>query len=524
MGSGKYAENYDPDIMQNGFRTGKPAIFDDTVTINGLLSGNISARTAILTLGIANTDRVLTSTSDYATFNAAVSDLSTAGGGQLYVRGPLSFAPTDHLRLKSNVTVVFDSSVNVTLAAGKGLIALGVSKCRVQGLNVDASAHSTTDKAVQIGDSSGVTSSDITFSDCSFLNCSGFGIFTSASGTNVNQRVIVDRCRITGRGGNDLIGGGPLNSTGAGVRDIIVTNSFIEQDATQGVNYTNAFDIVGAYRLKFVNNIVAGGMIFGSEQWPHRQSIISGNTIRNPGTGYVSQVGFIIDASANQESHYINITNNTLENSYIRLTSNASGQCKNVVCIGNNVDATGCTNGIVAKNVDGLAISGIVSNATSDGISLSGVTNGRYDVLVRDCGGVGFNVDNTCSTNNFSNSSVINCFGVGNFNGFNNSLFNVVGANPVRKSAATVSTTRTVDLTDGDYQVFTLSANTSFTFNNAKIAGMRMTVVFITGGFTVTLPSNVKVAGGSFTATGTSLLRLVWDTNWLEEGRAIAVA
>jgi hypothetical protein len=101
---------------------------------------------------------------------------------------------------------------------------------------------------------------------------------------------------------------------------------------------------------------------------------------------------------------------------------------------------------------------------------------------------------------------------------------NVIGANPARKNSATVTGTRTVDLVDGDFQVFTLSGDTTFTFNNAKLAGMRMTVEFITNGHTVTLPSNVKVAGGSISITGSSLLQLVWDTNWLEISRSIAVA
>lgn len=501
------------------------------VQIGGDLGGTITSpitksRTATLTIGLANADRVLSGPSDYATFNTAISNLNAAGGGKLFVRAA-NYTPTDHIRFLSNVDVEFESGANIVLAAGKSIVMLGQSNIVIDNLQLDASAHASTDKAIQIGDNTGVGGADIILNSPRLLNCGGFGIFHSASGTDVVQRIIINNPRITGLGGNDLIGGGPLNSTGAVVSDIQVNGGFIEQDATSGVHYTNAIDLVAALRIRLSGVDIAGGVIFGSEQWPHRDVMINDLTVRNPGVGYTAQVGFILDPSATIESHRISIDNLNITGGYLRLSSNATGECKQVLVGNVNIDATGCTNGIVAKGIDGLRINGHVANATSDGVSLTGISNGKYDLLIRDCGGVGFNLDSTCNANDFSNSNVINCFGVGNFNGFNNVMFNLGGANPMKKfNIGTVTGTKTINRTDGHFQSINLTGDATLTINNAKSAGDALILDVTDNGHTITWPANVLLAGSNPTpsASGTTRITLYWDTNWKEVDRSIQSA
>jgi hypothetical protein len=80
---------------------------------------------------------------------------------------------------------------------------------------------------------------------CRFINQNGFGIFVTASGTNTSARIWITNNYLYGRGNNDVIGGGPVNSTGASVREAFVENNIVIQDATLGVNHKNAINFVG---------------------------------------------------------------------------------------------------------------------------------------------------------------------------------------------------------------------------------------------------------------------------------------
>ncbi len=490
------------------------------------VQGPSGPSTVTLTVGFGiAVDRPMAGLTDYATLNTAITDVSNGGGGTVLLRLaalPYSFAAD--IQLKSNVKLIAEAGVKLNLQTGYGVVVgINVSNATIEGFEFNATAHTTTNKVVALNSGS----SDVLIRNNRLLNIKGFGIFSDASSTDVTQRLTITGNRFEGLGGNDLIGGGPLNSTGAVVRDLIVTDNYINQDATQGVHYTNAIDVVAAYRLKFANNNVAGGVIFGSEQWPHRESIITGNTIKNPGVGYVAQVGFLLNATlpGAAESHNLTISNNTIEGGYLTITnSTTNSTCRGVVVMGNVVDATGCTNGLsVSRITDGVFIGNTIRNATSDAVNIFG---GGHNVLsgniIRNNGGVGINMDATTDTNNIFGNDLSNNFGPINLNGFNNTFYNNAGANPIKKfNVGNVSGTKTINPTDGNYQTLSVTADTVLTINAPKAPGDMLTLRITNTTFNLTWPSNVTFRSGTPpTINGTYTLVLTWDTNYEELARS----
>ena len=96
------------------------------------------------------------------------------------------------------------------------------------------------------------------------------------------------------------------------------------------------------------------------------------------------------------------------------------------------------------------------------------------------------------------------------------------GLNPSAVFAqGAVTGATTFDRTNGDLITATQTGNITVTLTNGKVSGDSLTLEIVTGGFTQTWPSNLKLAGGSCAMTGTSSLTMRWDgTNWRETSRA----
>lgn len=496
----------------------------------------IKSRGVTLTVGLANADRVLSSASDFATINTAIQNVSTAGGGTVVLRAG-NYTPSDHIRLRSNVHLLAEDGARVTLAQGKGIVfGFGITNVMVEGLITDASNHVVNDKSYQL-DATG----DVWIYRCQLLNCKGFGIFTSTSGTNTAARLHIYKCRITGLGNNDLIGGGPLNSTGATVMEVIAEGNFVSQDSSQGNHYKFAFDMVGAYRLNFVNNTVEGGMIFGSEQSPHHHSIIQGNVIRNPNGVACAEVGFLVGSGMANPGTTVTIANNTIENGYIiASSSNVSPLFTNVIITGNNIDATGTSQGIGeagirTNNVEGVVISNnIVSNSTSHGIWLvnttrvvvsGNVVRGSTLGGIKEDTGSGYNL---ITTNHLFGNTSANLA----YLGTTSSAFNNGNVNPVvTYSPGTITTSPvTFRRSNGNVTQATLGiGNLDVVIASGDVKGDTLTLILIqdgSGNRTVNWPSNFKKAGGSLVlSTGAGQvdsITMVWDgTNWREISRAL---
>jgi hypothetical protein len=494
----------------------------------------VKSRTITLTVGLTNADRVLSTASDYATINTAISDVSTAGGGQVVVRYG-TYTPTDHIRLKSNVHLTVEKGTVFTLAQGKGIVfGNALTNVVVDGLVTDASAHVANDKSYQVD-----ANTDIVIKNCRILNCKGFGIFVSSSGTDTAGRLLLQHNRITGLGNNDLIGGGPLNSTGAIVMDIIAEGNFVSQNSSLGNNYKFAFDIVGAYRLKFVNNNVEGGMIFGSEQSPHHHSMIQGNTIKNPNGVACAEVGFLVGSGLTNPGDGIIISNNTIENGYIiGSNSNSSPLFTNVVINGNIIDATGTSQsngegGIRTNNLDGVCIVGNnVHNSDSHGIWLVNTVKALViGNVVRDSalGGV---KEDTGSNNNIISLNYLTGNTSGNISSIasNTSGFANGNVNPmILYAPGNISGSVTFRRSNGHTTFATLTGNLTATLANGDVKGDTLTLLLKqdgTGGWTISWSgSNFKFSAPGnpqldATASSITVVTFIWDgSTWNEINR-----
>lgn len=162
----------------------------------------------------------------------------------------------------------------------------------------------------------------------------GFGIYVG-----VSSGVTIQNCRLNGKGVADVIGGNGTNNT-YDLRDIIVRNNVITQDASVGNNYGTAIDMTNVYRTTFIDNITYGDIWFGGEQYPHRYSKISGNIVK-PAIGKTSCfIAIDANASDNIGDKYISITDNIIESGYIQVNGAVSTYAIYGIISNNSIDGS----------------------------------------------------------------------------------------------------------------------------------------------------------------------------------------
>ena len=251
----------------------------DTTNVQSIIADNIPSAT-FTTSGIVKQtvynvrDYGATgdgSTNDTAAINSAIT-AAAVNGGTVYLPAG-TYHCTGNINVASGICLYGDGYGSVILSGPTaGLEINGVNNVTVRNLRVDGS-DSTGGFQVSIYNSTNVLIDNIYGTNLKYG-----GIWTTA--TTVTSGITIRDCHLYGLGQADIIGGGADNSTGAIVEEVNVDGNFLYQDASQGDGYTNAIDMVGVYRVRFVNNTTYGGIVFGSEQSPHRHSSIIGNIVK----------------------------------------------------------------------------------------------------------------------------------------------------------------------------------------------------------------------------------------------------
>jgi len=170
-----------------------------------------------------------------------------------------------------------------------------------------------------------------------------------------------------GLGNNDVIGGGPGNTTSF-VDNITVTNCHVYQDCTTN-NYENGFDIVRVKGVKCIGNHFYGKVQFGTEQYPNIESEFIGNTVRPAINKSSTSVLVTTYASASSNNANIVINSNNIISGQIKCSGISGQLIKQLVIVGNSVKCVNTANGIDLQ---------YVTNATVIGNSISNAAAGVY--------------------------------------------------------------------------------------------------------------------------------------------------
>ena len=490
------------------------------------LAASNAAYTA--TIGFANADYVCDGVADDVQFNQAINAVNAAGGGVIKVQAG-SYSTTGDIVFKSNVYIVGSGPSSViTLGARKYIKLDNISFAGISDLGVDGTNQLTAffDKAIRILDST-----DVKVERIVGTNLNAFGVFTEASAANTTSRIWIRGCSLFGRGNNDIIGGGPQNSTGATVENMYILDNYVYQDSSLGANYATGIDVVALSHSTIANNKVYGNLILGNEQSPNKYCSISGNIVKPANGNSFCYISVQSNATAVLPMEEINISNNIVDNGYIYVYGVVTAYAKNITISSNNVKwvgaqgikldhcllssvtgniIDGATNCIHLVSTNFVSVTGNVMTNATRGITGSAVT---YIAI-------GENV--------FSGSVGIPIFGVGTIGSVNNSGANPYGTNALGNVTGSV----TFDSTLGNLHTATLTGNITTTINSGTSYGDRIVLKLMqdaVGGRTVSKPANVKLVGGTFSpSAGANAIDswvLMWDgTNWNEISRSLNVS
>lgn len=323
-------------------------------------------------------------TADQVQFQAANDAANAQGGGRVYVlKGDYNFSGV--LSLSNKVTLVGEAlgAVKIVLGDTANITITGKSKVNIFNIETDGDTQPgepTANFAVHV-----VDSSDVRIDNCNFMNCGSFGVFINATATNTTQRVWVTRCRLSGKGNNDVIGGGPQNSTNSTVKDIFVLDNYVVQDTSLGVpagggTYSNAIDLVKVESVTFAGNKVLGNIFYGNEQWPHKYSRIQGNDVA-PAVGQTTcYIGIDTLTGATDNAITLAVQNNILRKGFIWLIGQSTASLLNVSVTGNTIRGEGGVDWGIRCDYAGLCnISDNIINGVTTGITL---TNSSSNNLV----------------------------------------------------------------------------------------------------------------------------------------------
>lgn len=360
---------------------------------------------------------------DWGTNNAtamsnANSAADTAGGGTIYI--PASTLPFIHMSTftpSSGVNIRGDGNgsklrfFHSPTGSRAGIDIAGISDVTIRDLVIDAYGHGGNDYALRI-----INSYNVLIDRVNILDASGFGIFITADSSNITDHVWVTNCTLNGRGTNDVIGGGPANSTTAIVRDIWLLNNHLIQDASIGTNYGNAIDLVAPYNFNFQGNHTEGFITFGNEQSPHKFSIITDNILKPPPGKNYTAILVIVDSGATATGQGILITNNVIQDGVLWFSNNkTSEQFASSSIIGNVIYAFGANGangaaGIRVTRLDrGLIANNQVYSSGVDGIRLDNVTNSSIvSNFISDSTQYGIKEVNSCDNNFIAHNKLLN--------------------------------------------------------------------------------------------------------------------
>lgn len=326
-----------------------------------------------------------------AGIQSAINTVCAQGGGRV-VLGNASYNVSTQITVCSNLTITGNGS-STTLYPQSNFFTFFIDNkdhVVIENIAIDGyvSTINTNATGIRIKNSR-----YITINGNKLTNMTAFGVFIDASGASTSEKIWVTNNYVQGEGTNDVIGGGPQNSTGAKVKDIFIINNHVVQDCTINT-YCNAFDLVAMNNFVVQGNIFYGIVQPGSEQFPHTNLNISGNNIF-PALGVTTTALYIsTNDSSTATSSRVSITNNIIEDGTIEVFGTTTALISDIVVSGNNILAGALTDGITFMYTKNVSVTGNTINggetgieiATSSDFMISGnaVTGANYGIKTDD--------------------------------------------------------------------------------------------------------------------------------------------
>lgn len=451
---------------------------------------------------------------DNVQIQQAVNAVSSAGGGTVFLKRGFYFIASV-LNIFDNVKVMGEGNATVLILASGTAIKVVATKVVLAEFAVDGSNQSLNNFGMLIQDSDNVR-----IRDCNLLNMTGFGIFVSSSASGLCKNIDIYDNYLYGLGRNDVIGGGPNNSTLSVVSDINIHDNRIIQDCTTN-SYENVFDIVRVKNVSFHDNICTGKIQFGTEQFPNINSKFSDNLIE-PALGKTTTAILVTTfGSATDNTDSIGINDNTVIDGSIKVTGISGQKSKHLSITGNTIEGQSIANGMELVQCSGATIQGNTINQVTAGIYLENCDNIAID---------GNQIDT--ATYGVRDVTGVPSIKVGESNVFTNVTTHVVGTYLEPYAQGNVSGGTTFNVANGKTINATLTGNITVTLTAGEYKNQLLTLRLTqdsTGSRTVTWPSNFKKAGGSLTlstaANAVDIINIKYDgTNWIEQSRALNVS
>lgn len=458
-------------------------------------------------------DYYTTGTNDAVQIQAA---LTAATGGRLLVH-PGIYTVNSNLSIPNNTAVYgmgYGTLLNVN--AGVAIKFNGVTRSSLHDLRIDGSTQAVNGLALQINNSS-----DITLDHVWVLNCVGFAVFIGNSDSQEDGKIRIINSYLSGKGNNDVLGGGPANATST-LSELIITNNYIVQGIDGGGTDVNAIDIVAMNKTVIANNVCQGAIILGGEKIPHTDVIVSNNQIRNSLNSTYGRIAVLTSSNAGQSADSTNISligNQIINgNIYIQGQSSTSNRSRKIIISKNNI--LGLLNDPTTESNWGLDLN-YLADVQIEGNIIDGSLRGIYLNNIQ-----GVDVSNNriinCTTSLVTNAPITI------LSGHNN-----IGVNPDTLFTGGNITGATVfDRANGKMQTYTFTGNTIATIVAGLLPGDILIREFTMGGagsFTYTRASNEKLLGGGYVPTTSvgakDILTESWDgTNWIEVSRALNIS
>lgn len=301
---------------------------------------------------------------DSACFQAAIDQVFSRGGGTIRIKqGSYTMAAT--VNYKSNVNIEgdgYNTIINQSLNFTQKLS--NISNVKISNILIDA-INMTAGNFYGLYMENVI---DITLDNIKITNAKGFGMFCGATISGLTENVRILNCHLEGLGTSDVLGGGPAGANGTttgSVRNIIVDNCRVYQNSLVGNFHKDAINFVKAENIKITNCTTKGSILWGSEQGPHINSVISKNTVYNAGGVSRAAIGLILDSAIPTAGGNILIEGNIIKDGFIDIFNNIVGSKLNFLKIsGNTIKATNLitANGEVAILMVNVDQSTIVDN------------------------------------------------------------------------------------------------------------------------------------------------------------------
>lgn len=292
--------------------------------------------------------------------------------------GTVTLAPVDYL-IKQDITLPGDTilqgsgaSTRLILSPGVSIVISGKANVRLRDMVINASSHAAKQRAIVIANCH-----DVTVENCWVLECGGFGVFIAGNQNTETGKIRVLNCRLSGKGNNDVIGGGPMTANSM-TSEIIVSGNYVRQDCTSG-SYRNAIDIVACTRTLITHNIVEGSIVLGGEKIPHVAVDVSHNLISPAINASFCQLAQLAqsDAGETDPSYSIKFTSNDITGGQIYIQGQkATGTRSSRVLIQSNI-VKGLTN-----HADPSVNRGIVVSHARDVLVDGNIVDGAHKSFV----------------------------------------------------------------------------------------------------------------------------------------------